>query len=97
MECTPRHGRLRPARIGRAGAVYITVIPSSIPMQAWHDYPVVKDMPCGKCGTGPVHVMLTTAAFRLYLQCEHCGNHWSDPDRRATLRVKIVSRDPQGS
>ena len=62
-------------------------------MRAWHDYPVVKDKPCTKCGTGPVHVMLTTG-FALYLQCEHCGHHWTDPDRRAALRAKIASNDP---
>ena len=52
-------------------------------MQAWHDYPIVKDIVCAKCRSGPVHVMLTTGLL-LYLQCEACGHHWTDSERRKT-------------
>jgi hypothetical protein len=50
-------------------------------MDFWHDYPVIKDKQCVRCGKTPVHVMLTTGV-KLHLQCKACGNHWDEPERR---------------
>lgn len=61
---------------------YIAVLLSSL-MDFWHDYPVVKDRMCPRCGKTSVHAMLTTG-IKLHLQCQSCGHYWEEPERRRT-------------
>jgi hypothetical protein len=65
-------------------------------MDVWHDYPVVKDKTCLHCAAGPVHVMLTSG-FLLYLHCETCGHHWTEPERRQAVRPARTSPGVQRS